>query len=267
MAGEYPTIQRIAVLELDNDDDGEITDLLTIALTKTSYAVMLREDLEKVLTEHEFNIRHVDMLDASTMKELGGFLGVDGLLIGSVQEKTADQDRARLRLNLKLANVETGEAVWGEVAIGSAAATRPQKISNTTIVMIAVICLMLCTIWLVAVVRKPSAETLENRYGVKSQRLDADRRIRNQMVRELGTAIDSLREARNQAHDAKNENLSGILKGCDHYVDLLRMEIDNAEHGALPFFEKEKIETRHLNKMIDFDKTFETLLRDIVSIT
>ena len=71
-----PEIQRIAVLKLDNDD-GEITDLLTIALTKTQYSVVLRDELEKVLTEHEFNIRHVDMIDASTIKKLGGFLGVE----------------------------------------------------------------------------------------------------------------------------------------------------------------------------------------------
>ncbi len=264
-------MNRIAVLKLDNDD-GEITDLLTIALTKTPYSVVLREELEKVLTEHEFNIRHADMIDASTMKKLGGFLGVDGLIIGSVQEQSGDQHQAHLRLNLKLANVETGEAVWGEVALGETGSAPPppappepltKKLSQPA-VLIVLICIMLFIIWLVMVARKPVSDALENRYVVKQDRLDSDQRLRNNMVRQLGSAIDSLRNARNRAHDAGNDDLRQKLKDCEHSVDLLRMEISNAEYGALPFFEKDKVETRHLDKMVDFDKTFESLMKDIV---
>lgn len=275
-AKDIQNVQRIAVLKLDNDEsDGDITDLLTIALTNTKYSVVLHwEELEKVAVEHSIVIQRADLMDSATIKKLGGFVGADGLVIGSIHERTDDGYEAHLRLNLKLANVETGVAVWGDVAIGAAGepkpAPEPEPVPETLVdkllkpaSLVLIICALLFVIWLVTVARKPVSDALENRYSVKKDRLDTDRRIRNQMVRELGTAIDTLRNTRNAAYDAKKEELCQRLKDCEHSVDLLRMEISNAEYGALAFFREDKIETKHLDKMIDFDKTFETLLKDI----
>ncbi len=84
------------------------------------------------------------------------------------------------------------------------------------------------------------------------------------MVRELGTALDTLRTARNKAYEKEKSDLCQRLKDSEQSVDMLRMEIDNAEYGVLlPWFNKEKVETAHLDKMIDFEKTLHSMLKDI----
>ena len=121
-AQEFPQVERIAVLPLRNDPDKAITDILKIAVTKTKYDIILRDDEEwaELLRNIEWETRREDIMNPDTVKELGGILGVDALLYGTVKEIDEAFIRTKVRLNLNLANVQTGQLLWGEMVEGEA---------------------------------------------------------------------------------------------------------------------------------------------------
>lgn len=121
-AQEFPEVVRIAVVPLRNDPDKAITDILKIAVTKTKYDIILRDDEEwaELLKNIEWETRREDIMNPDTVKELGGILGVDALLYGTVKEIDEAFIRTKVRLNLNLANVQTGQLLWGEMVEGEA---------------------------------------------------------------------------------------------------------------------------------------------------
>lgn len=119
-AKDFGAVKRVAVYPLEGDSDRRITDVLTNAFTKTQLTVVLRERLEQVLKEHAFQIKHEDLLKKETLKRLGEILSVDAIAFGTVRESSVTGDRAVVRVDLKIANVETAELLWGELVEGTA---------------------------------------------------------------------------------------------------------------------------------------------------
>ena len=121
-AKDLPDIKRIAIVPLKGEGGNRITDLLKIGLTKTKYEVILRGSSEwnMILREIEWEGPKADIMQAGTVRKLGKILGVDALLYGRVGEYGLELHQARVVLNLHLANVETGQLVWGEVVTGRA---------------------------------------------------------------------------------------------------------------------------------------------------
>lgn len=121
-AQEFPEVVRIAVVPLRNDPDKAITDILKISVTKTKYDIILRDDEEwaELLKNIEWETRREDIMNPDTVQELGGILGVDALLYGTVKEIDEAFIRTKVRLNLNLANVQTGQLLWGEMVEGEA---------------------------------------------------------------------------------------------------------------------------------------------------
>ena len=115
-------LQRVAVVGLYGDEDGSIADYLTIKLIGTKLTVLAREDIEKVLDEYGFTINREDIFDPATLKRLGHILAADCILFGTVKEAGYEPEKglATVRLNVKLANVETGALVWGEPVVATA---------------------------------------------------------------------------------------------------------------------------------------------------
>lgn len=114
--------QRIAVLPLTGDRDG-LSMLLRSELVRYSdyYEFYVRDDAEwnKLLSEIEFGDRRGDVMDPSTIQKFGNVKGVDAILYGSIREATAEQNGDGLvRINLMLADVETGRQLWAGMIEG-----------------------------------------------------------------------------------------------------------------------------------------------------
>ena len=296
-------VERIAVypLEMKKATEGavvyneEITDLLTIALSKTKYRVILRQQLLKIMKEHGFVLGKVDLFNPDSVKKLGGFLGVDAIIIGVVKEAGAGLGGARVRLNLKMADVTTGELVWGETVSSFAprSAARPLVVESQaerpsagdTIVYflsnvasnkraVAGILIIIAVIVLLLVVKTKGREIkggikkgIEQLipgydYAKRENRLKTDRAIRNKVVGELSKSITTLQEARDIAYKNNQTEVVNQLKEISNSIDSLRLEVENAEYGRSSFFIKDAPSSSAIARMVEFDRTFDSLVRE-----
>ena len=125
--------KRIAVLPLGNDSEG-LTPLLRSELVNYSghLEFFVRNDAEwdLLLKEIEFGDRRGDVMDTSTIQKFGNVKGVDAILYGSVREASpfANGD-GLVRLNLMLADVETGQQLWAGMIEGEYSALTPPDIT------------------------------------------------------------------------------------------------------------------------------------------
>jgi len=112
---DFGKVKRAAVYPLKGDADKYVTDTLIGALRRTGkLTVIHRHRLEELVKEHAFAIEQEDLLNKATVKKLGEILGVDAVCFGAVREATVKGEAATVRLNLHLANVETGESIWSD---------------------------------------------------------------------------------------------------------------------------------------------------------
>lgn len=114
--------QRIAVLPLAGDR-AELSTLLRSELVRYSdyYEFYVRNDAEwnGLLSEIEFGDRRGDVMDAATIQKFGKVKGVDAILYGAVREASTEENGdGRVRLNLMLADVETGQQLWAGMIEG-----------------------------------------------------------------------------------------------------------------------------------------------------
>lgn len=125
LLGQRPKIDgvnNVAVCPIWADQQRYVTEQAKAAVTiETPYRLFTRQDAEwdKLLAEIEWSERREDLMNPETVKRFGRIEGVDAILYGTVREWSLSvwSTRALCRLNLHLANVETGEIVWssGEV--------------------------------------------------------------------------------------------------------------------------------------------------------
>lgn len=102
-------IIRIAVLDLEGDN-GTIRNALTSAITeKTTFKVIERADLDKILEEQGLQLK--DIMDEKTRITHGRIKGVQGLLMGKVVSMEEGFMSYTIIVNLKLDDVEKGEIV------------------------------------------------------------------------------------------------------------------------------------------------------------
>ncbi len=133
LRGANIELKRIAVLPLGNDSEG-LTLLLRSELVNYSgdFEFFVRNDAEwnLLLKEIEFGDRRGDVMDASTIQKFGNVKGVDAVLYGSVREASpfANGD-GLVRLNLMLADVETGQQLWAGMIEGEYSALTPPDVT------------------------------------------------------------------------------------------------------------------------------------------
>lgn len=101
---------RIAVLDIEGDD-GTIRDSIIATIwEKTSFKIIERSDLDKLLAEQ--GIQFKDIIDENTKVDLGKIKGVEGLLLGKViKAETGALSRSRT-VSIKLVDVESGDIVF-----------------------------------------------------------------------------------------------------------------------------------------------------------
>jgi curli biogenesis system outer membrane secretion channel CsgG len=145
--------KRIAVVSFESPYEymgtglsGGITDMMTTALVRSrSLDVVEREQLEKILSEHDLAAQ--GLLDPETAAQAGKILGVDYILGGKITEfgeKTSrtgagailgplagvdvKKGTARVKMDVRLIEVETGRVLLADTGVGE------EKESGLTIV-------------------------------------------------------------------------------------------------------------------------------------
>jgi hypothetical protein len=111
---DLPGIQKIAVLRLaGRDSEGYVSRTLAECVGRSGrYDVLHEGFVAKLMRELGLDDAPVEALADAT--KAGRKMGVDGVLFGEVAEFTSDRTSASIRLNLRLASVESGEAVFAE---------------------------------------------------------------------------------------------------------------------------------------------------------
>ena len=85
-----------------------IVEIFTTAFVKSeAFAIVERQQLEKVL--HEYELNQSGMIDSSTAKEIGHILGVDAILTGNVSQIGNDQ-----RVDVRVIDISTGLVIVAE---------------------------------------------------------------------------------------------------------------------------------------------------------
>ena len=88
--------KKIVVSRLDGNLGDQFGDLLTSKLFEANtYEVLDRENLDRVMTEHRFNLS--GMVDSSTAVKMGKFLGASALVSGNVNYKYKVSDHRQSR--------------------------------------------------------------------------------------------------------------------------------------------------------------------------
>jgi hypothetical protein len=226
-------IIRIAVLDFQGDD-GTIRNAITAAITeKTTYKVIERADLDKILTEQGLQLK--DILDEKTRIEHGKLKGVQGLLMGKVQGMDSGFMSYSIKINLKLDDVEKGEVVFARDF--SETAVSPMR---TWLIVAVVLVLVLIVAFIVIAGRKRTAK-------VKTIKQDTTERF--DLAREAGRAAALLSSAKAKLMDKGNTDVATGVKDVEREMRLLRDRAEGAAQGN-PTTRGAK----ELKEALDFDK-------------
>ncbi len=116
-------ITNVAVLPLWNDEDGYVHDTLKGLLARTPYSVMVRSQKEwdALLGEIEWGVLREDIMNPATVQKFGRIEGCDAILYGTVRQRSVNpwMFRAVARLNVHMAEVETGRIIWSSGPVGA----------------------------------------------------------------------------------------------------------------------------------------------------
>jgi hypothetical protein len=104
---------RLLAIPPIQGDDGQLADALTAKIKSgTRYHLIERRDLDKLLKEQGIQLSPV--ADPRRPIEPGKIKGVEGLLLGKVEESTCNFLFCSLRVFIKLDNVERGDVVFAK---------------------------------------------------------------------------------------------------------------------------------------------------------
>lgn len=237
-------IERIIVVPLDNDPGRALTDRIKIALTRSRFTVVERDDIDKILNQFKWNEQQEGLVSEETVKEMGHFLGVDALLYGRVEEAVASGDSPWIGLTLKLVNVETTRLLWGKTCQVQRAPLPPKPgFFGPRDVMILGIVIVLIGLWLAT---RPKARP----------RLAGDRSVRQLSANDLREAIRSLRDASDRlGSSGNNQALFQKVKDCIDQLDRLSRQVENAPYGS-------GVKPETAGEVVKFDQSFASLLSE-----
>lgn len=86
---DFRKVKRVAVLEFSGQGGGAASDLMTQALLARGADVVERKQLDALVQENRLSA--TGLLDPGTIKQMGQVLGVDALILGSVNSYSQPQ--------------------------------------------------------------------------------------------------------------------------------------------------------------------------------
>lgn len=233
---------RISVLELEGDK-GTILNAITSAITeKTSYKVIERKDLDKILDEQGVQLR--DVMDEKTRIQHGKIKGVQGLLMGKVLEMGSGFMSYSIRLHLKLDDVEKGEIVFSKDF--SVTAVSPVR----TWLIWGVIGLVVLIIIMIFFKRR--------RVVVIEKTIQKDVRERIDLAKEVQKAQAGLSQAQGKLVEQGKTDEAVMIKEAGRELLYLREQIENAPRGNADMRSKKEFEA-----VLEFDQKMQATLEGL----
>ncbi|NLO90773.1 MAG: hypothetical protein GX410_02105 [Elusimicrobia bacterium] len=88
---DFSKLKRVAVAGIDSGSSGisGVDDMVTRALMEKGFSVVERAELDKIIAEQKIGAQ--GYISASTARELGNILGVDGFMMGSIASYTPEK--------------------------------------------------------------------------------------------------------------------------------------------------------------------------------
>jgi putative sterol carrier protein len=237
-------IVRITVLDLEGDD-GTIRNAVVSAITeKTSFKVIERADLDKILTEQGLQLK--DIMDEKTRIRHGKIKGVQGLLMGKVDAAGSSFLSYSMKVHLKLDDVEKGEIVFSKDF--DVAAVSPWRNG----LFIGIVVIILGFIALIILIR--------GKTKVKENVITEDVKTRVNLAKEISKVLTDISEAKSKATDKGNNKTATMLKDLERDALVLKELVENAARGSTAMRSKGE-----LKGTLEFDREFreslETLTR------
>jgi TolB-like protein len=243
----FAAVKRVAVLPVQDDPNGRLTELLTVGVTKTSLGVMARtrSELETLLQEHKFaGDDYEDLFNANkeTVARLGEFLGVDAYLMARVAMVEDSDLTARVTLGAKLVQIETAQILWadsvtGEIQQPSKAYEERMAGQRRTLLLWgigAVVVLIALVAWGVAFSRRPPVVSEAEVRSEAEELLRQDHALRTRLGAEVARAQANLDQARRKANEAGRAAQADRLRGLDNRLATLKRSVEGASFGAGP---------------------------------
>lgn len=226
-------IVRVAVLDFEGDD-WTIKNAITSAITeKTTFKVIERADLDKILNEQGLQLK--DIMDEKTRIAHGKIKGVQGILLGKVLSMEKGFMSYAIKIHLKLDDVEKGEILVSKDF--SASAVSPLR--NWLIIGIIGIFVILVAVTLL---KKRRAAVIETT-------IKQDVKARVDLTKELGKAITNISEAKAKLMDRGKTDEAIKLKDAERDLQLLREHIANAARGSA-----EMHSAKEFKQVLEFDE-------------
>lgn len=208
-------IVRIAVLEFEGDN-GTVQDAVTSAITeKTTFRVIEREDLDKILDEQGLQLK--DIMDEQTRINHGRIKGVQGLLLGKVLGMEEGFLSYTIKAHFKLDDVEKGEIIFAkDFNVEAVSPVRNMLIIGAASV-IGVILLL--------------SGRAKRKATVAEKRVKADVAARHDLSTEVSKAMTNISGARTKLMDKGKSEEALVLKDVERDLLLLKEKIEGAASG------------------------------------
>jgi hypothetical protein len=206
---------RIAVLDFEGDD-GTIRNAITSAITeKTSFRVIERTDLDKILEEQGLQLK--DIMDENTQITHGKIKGVQGLLFGKVVSMREGFMSYSIKANVKLDDVEKGEIVLSkDFDITAVSPLRQYLLYGVLALIILIVIVVFLNMRRAAVIRTSIKE---------------DVGARRDIVKEISRAVTNISGAKAKLMDKGKTEDAVLLKDAEKDMMLLKQYVENAIRG------------------------------------
>lgn len=209
-------IVRLAILDFEGDD-GTVKNAATSAITeKTTFKVIERADLDKILSEQGLQLK--DIMDEKTRIQHGKIKGVQGILFGKVLSMDKGLMSFNIKIHLKLDDVEKGEIVVSKDISASAVSPLRNYLILGALGIVAILII-------VTMLRKRRVTVIE-----KTTKEDVQ--VRVDLTKEVGRAVASISEAKAKLMSQGRSEDAIILKDAERDMLLLKEHVDNAARGS-----------------------------------
>ena len=235
---------RILVVTDIEGDDGTIYRALTQAIKeKTSFVLVEKADIDKVLNEHSWQVK--DLVDPNTRVELGKMLAAEGILFGKVLEKRSSPVSATVRVHLQLDDLQRGTIVFAKEFTSTQSSPYKNTITLVAVIIIAVIVLGIL---------------IKFRTRVKSvQRLEKDHYVREDLTQEISKVDRNLAAVQDWAVE-KDKQCAAEIKSSRQDLDQIRLEIESIAKGHIKLDTPEEIQ-----KSLKLDESLAGNLKNLFS--
>lgn len=232
------SIIRVGVLDFEGDD-GTIRNAITSAITdKTSFKVIERADLDKILQEQGLQLK--DIMDERTRIEPGRIKGVQGILFGKVLGMESGFMSYTIRVNLKLDDVEKGEIVFSKDISASAVSPVRQWLLFGVIGIVILLIIM-------RIFRKNRAALIKE-----------DIVARIDLTKEIDKVISNVSGARSKLNEKGKSEEAIMVNNAEGDLLNLKQLIQTAPRGSVL-----KTDTKDYQKVLEFDQKIMDYFEDL----